>query len=618
MSKVFALGVSPLPIENEKVLNGPGIRTWQFVKPLIDDGHRVCLVCIQTPGVYKKGQEGLVEQIKIKGLTYYSISQRRSETPSYAQKIYDSFKPDCIFSISSSLPSDLAVHLKTDRPIWFDRGDLMSEAQLKAFVDNKDLYLESFCALEELVLRKGDIFSSVSSPQKFATIGRLGTIGRLNGNTLGYEFVHVVPCAIDDGSYRHTRDIIRGRCAKRGDFIILWSGGYNTWADIDTLFFALEEVMAKNKKVKFVSIGGAIPGQDEKTYLRFLKLIEGSQYRNRYILLGWVPTEELPNIYLESNLGINIDRDCYEVALGSRHRLLGWIKAGLPVLTTTPSELTRSLCTKKMAFSYPTNNSKALAEEILRLCSKKALLAEYAKRARVFAEKEFSFEATTREFREWICKPSYAPDKRYTTKEAKSRHRRFLYNVEVELKRKITRLMFKQRAQKDHLFGLEKERQQQKDHIFGLEMEQRQQKDHISSLKMERQIQGKHITNFMSANKNLQEQASYLNERIKDVETTCKNYQDQVSDLLDCRKDQGGHIANLDRHIAHIEEIKANQTDYITKLEGIREDSQTHIADLEEDREKLKAALNKIHNSRVFRFYKAIKRIVCLRRLRRD
>ena len=43
---------------------------------------------------------------------------------------------------------------------------------------------------------------------------------------------------------------------------MLWSGGYNLWTDVDTLFRGLEAAMARNPKVHFLSTGGAIDGTD--------------------------------------------------------------------------------------------------------------------------------------------------------------------------------------------------------------------------------------------------------------------------------------------------------------------------------------------------------------------
>lgn len=531
MSKVLVLGASPLPIENEIMLSGPGIRTWQFVKPLLNDGHQICLVCFQTPGAYKQKKKELIERKNDGNLIYYSLSQEKFEEISYIQKIYDNFQPDCIFSISSFLPSYSAVKLKTEKPIWFDRGDLMAEAQIKASVENNNDYLYYFWKLEELVLQRGDVFSSVSLPQKFALIGRLGGQGRLNKYTVGYEFVYVIPCGIDKDNYTHTKNVIRGKYVNDDDFVVLWSGGYNTWTAIDVLFSALEKVMAKNKKVKFVSTGGIIIGQDEFTYPRLLKLINTSKYKDRYIMLGWVPSEDLSNIYLESNLGINIDKYCYEVVLGSRHRLLGWMKAGLPILTTKPSELTQILDERKIAFTYPFNDAEVLSEMILKLSSEREMLAEYAQRAKDFVQREFSYELTTESFREWVKNPKHAPDK-------------------------VVKLKLKERKYLDDL---------DKKFLHSIETE------YIENLRM-------HINNLINERENLKTHISNLQRHIQDLSSERDSFKWRTKDLEI-------ELANFKNHAVNLENEIENLTDH----------------------------LNRIHNSKAYRLYKAFRKIICLK-----
>ncbi len=580
MSKVLVLGASPLPIENEIILSGPGIRTWQFVKPLLDDKHQICLVCLQTPGAYKQKKKELIEQKNDGNLIYYSLSQEKFEELSYIQKIYDNFQPDCIFSISSFLPSYSAVQLKTEKPMWFDRGDLMSEAQIKASVENNNDYIYYFWKLEELVLQRGDIFSSVSLPQRFALIGRLGGQGRLSKYTVGYEFVHVISCGIDKGNYTHTKNVIRGKYVDDDDFVVLWSGGYNTWTDIDTLFLALEQVMAENKKIKFVSTGGIIIGQDEVAYPRFLKLINASKYKDRYIMLGWVPTEDLSNIYLESNLGINIDKYCYEVVLGSRHRLLDWMKAGLPILTTKPSELTQILDKRKMIFIYPINDTGTLAEMILRLSSEKKILAEYAQRAKDFVQKEFTYELTTAPFREWVKNPKYAPDKVVKLKLKERKYldgldKKFLHSIETEYIESL----------RMHINNLINERENLKNHVVNLENERENLKSHISNLESERNALKEHL-------KNLEAQYSNLQRHNQDLEI---------------------ELANLKNHVVNLENERENLKSHISNLESERNALKEHLKNLENERENLADHLDKIHNSKAYRLYKAFRKIICLK-----
>ena len=51
--KLLLLGLGPLPWEKALRNDAPGRRTWQFLKPLRDDGHDVHLVAARTPRAYE-------------------------------------------------------------------------------------------------------------------------------------------------------------------------------------------------------------------------------------------------------------------------------------------------------------------------------------------------------------------------------------------------------------------------------------------------------------------------------------------------------------------------------------------------------------------------------------
>jgi len=410
MSRVLILGHGPLPFENESKLFGPGIRTWQFAKPLIDDGHEVLIICSRIPFVYAMGKPP-VTKVRKERFSFYSVAQAVFEDEAFIQDVHDTFDPDCVVA-ATIFPSYVAAKIRTDRPFWADVfGDTMAEAQAKASTYSDDAYLSHFWRYMTSVLDRADIFSSVSEPQKYALIGQLGLRGRLSKRTIGYEFVHPIPCAVEVEEYKHQKRVLRGRRVADDDFVVLWSGGYNTWTDVDTLFHGLEMAMAENCRVKFASTGGQIDGHDEITYPRLLKMISASPYKDRFIMLGWVPTDEVPSYYFESNVGINIDAQNYEAVLGSRNRILQWMSAGLPVLTTETSEVTRVLRSKELGYTFEHGNPNSLKNAILSLASEPLKAQEYAERARRFVHEHWTFEATTEPLRHWVRNPLPAPDR---------------------------------------------------------------------------------------------------------------------------------------------------------------------------------------------------------------
>jgi len=413
MKRVLMLGLCPLPTENETHTLGPGKRTWQFAQALLHDGHKICLLCSRHLAAYQSKELEPIVAEEHGNLVYYSLNQKIFEDVQWLQRLHDNFNPDCIIG-ATAYPSYIATYLKTTKPIWIDLfGHMMAEAQTKSYVFKDDYYISHMWRTEQRVLSRGDIFSVVSSPQEYATIGELGTQGRLNRATTGYNFLRIIPCAINDNLNMpnpNDEHVLRGKYVNADDFVVLWSGGYNTWTDVQTLFIALESAFEKNPRLKFVSTGGQIHSHDELTYKHFQDMILNSKYKDRFILKGWVPFNEVPKYWQEADIGINLDIFSYEAILGSRNRILDWMQSGLPILTTELCELSYIIKKRKLGFTFCPENPELLTNLLLSLSSKPDVLKTTAHNAKEFVFEEYTILNTTRPLRDWVNAPQSAPD----------------------------------------------------------------------------------------------------------------------------------------------------------------------------------------------------------------
>jgi len=434
--------MSPMPFENDTKVYGTGIRTWQFLKPLLSGGHQVCVCNYAIPSAYandfasifqkdfevKDSKNGTARQSGKTNLPcnfdYNILTADDFENIELIKKLYTDFEPDCIIGCSfypSYIASRLASYLENENqagsarmPLWADLfGHVMAEAQARAFADDDDGCLFHYWNSEYNIITTADIFSCVSDRQKYALAGELGAAGRLNKYTSGYEFAHTIACGMPPEEFIHTKNVIRGAGGvDKEDFVILWTGGYNTWTDVDTLFKGLEKAMKTNPYIKFVSTGGEIPEQDTKTYPRFLSMIENSGFRNNFIMRGWIAGEDVPNYYFEADAGINIDKDIYEVRLGSKNRILDWMRAGLTVLSSNVCELTEIIEREKIGYTFKPQDVQDLAGKILYLAKNRDEAASRAEAAKKYGFEHFSFEATTKALAEWAGMPFFAPDYR--------------------------------------------------------------------------------------------------------------------------------------------------------------------------------------------------------------
>jgi len=423
---------------------GPGIRTWQFTEPLLKQNHHIQLICLKPKGLSIK-----VIPPKHPNLEYREITQDQFLELGKVKRLEKAFNPDCIVSAATTLSAYVAVQLNPQKPVWIDQyGDVMSEAQMKSNVDQTHSPVMDYWRYEKLALDMGDCFSAVSSRNRYSLLGQLGSRGRLNSETVGYEFVYEIPCGIGDRKFSPPRNVLAQYGVDRGDFVVLWSGGYNTWADLETLFKGLEHAMTQVPNLHFVSTGGGIPHHSEKGYDWFKARIEKSKFKERYHLLGWIPHHDLESIYQESHIAVNCDRFCYEAILGSRNRILNWLKAGLPIVSTNLTELTQTLQENGLIHSYAVGNPEALASCLVELYKKRHQIQDLAEERKSFVKKHYSFDVTTRPLQEWVKNPSKAPDHVFYSKESnKNMDREYLYTLEAKYIQGLEEKLLAQKSQ---------------------------------------------------------------------------------------------------------------------------------------------------------------------------
>jgi glycosyltransferase involved in cell wall biosynthesis len=429
LTKVLLFGVGPLPFYKNDYVSGIGTGSWQLALPLLRQGHQVLLITGEF-GVHEQPKVEYTTPPQVFGKLYHlpvpePLPERLDGLREAIMPVIEKFDPDCIITASSPVASQLALHCDLKLPTWIDmHGDIMTEIQAKLPHTDGD-QLSFFHRHMGRMLRRGDVFSAVSGRQRLATIGQLSMMGRLNRHTLGYEFVYTKPIGIDaEYEYVHDKNVLRGPVVGPLEFVILWSGGFNTWVDVDTLFKGLELAMEKNPLIHFAATGGGLPGHHTEGYEVFMRNVENSKHKERFHLLGWIPYSDLHNTYLESDLGINVDLPVYESTMGARTRFLSWMVAGLPIATTQTTEISMELASQEVAFDLPLKDAEGMAERLVELSLDKARCHKVGLAGKTYAFEHFSFEATTKPMLDWADNPTFAPDHRDGAKETSALDRK--------------------------------------------------------------------------------------------------------------------------------------------------------------------------------------------------
>ncbi len=404
MNTVMIFGIGPVTFASKDKFHSGGNRAWHLAKPLLDQGFEVILCCMRiTDAENKQPLETLRQQ---GNLTYYEVDEvQRFADDAFLKQLINDHQPSAIIG-ACDYPASRAVAVAGNLPVWADiHGYPMGEAQAKAYHYGEPGFLHHFWNIHRPVLQRADRFSVTSERQRMNLIGELGCMGRMNQYTFMEQLVTQIPIAWDP----ETPYLERTR-QKDDPLIVYFSGGYNLWCDVDTLFQGLEDAMRRDHRIHYLSTGGAIEGHDEKTYPRFQELVQHSKFHDRFELRGWVPRDELIECQKRAHLGINADLPCYETLIGARNRITEFTAIGIPVLTTLGSEISQVLFFKNMALTVPMQSSKALADEIILAADHPQRMQKMASEARHLFEQQYTFHGTVGELIQWCKNPIHSND----------------------------------------------------------------------------------------------------------------------------------------------------------------------------------------------------------------
>jgi len=408
VTRVLICGLGPLPFEPAWANWGPGIRTWQFASGLAAAGHRIGLVKADlAPG--PAPPEG-PKRLSHDGVRIHDLSLQQMMEPRVLARLVRDNKVDAVVG-ATLLGSFALARAGCELPFWADQfGHSMAEAQAKAALVGNNRPLAETWNLVRRVGAVADKFSAVSRAQRFAMMGELGAIGRLNAQNCGYEMIEVVPCAVERSGADSAADERPRADSSEDDFCVLWSGSYNVWSDVETLVAALEGAMSADARIRFVSTGGEVQGHDESTYHRLKQRVADSPFRDRFLLAGWVEPDEMRVYRDQADLAIVTETPIYEGILGSKNRILEWLHLGIPILCTELGELSSYLSERRLALTVRPSDVRATTEAILWAANHHGRLQEMAQSARSAAEADFSVAVTTAPLSRWADRPQRAPD----------------------------------------------------------------------------------------------------------------------------------------------------------------------------------------------------------------
>ncbi|HAJ94797.1 MAG TPA: hypothetical protein DCP02_01065, partial [Actinobacteria bacterium] len=390
-----------------KNMAGPGIRFFEFSKIL----SKFADVTLLTPNKVDIEIEGVkTKQYNIKN---YSSLERSLES---ADIIIIQGHILYYFPLLKNFPGKIIVDLYNPFNLesleMFKDHDIVERLRINK--NNNDII--------KLQLAIGDFFICASEKQRDYWTGMLGAMGRINpysydsDNTLR-NLIDIVPFGIPSTppkkSVTSISDIMPG--IREDDRVLLWGGGIWNWLDPITAVKAFWEVGRNRNDLKLLFMGIKHPDPklpEMKKCLDAIKLSKELDLYNKKIFFNeWTPYDMRQTLLLESDAGLSIHQERIETEFSYRTRVMDYIWAGLPVITTEGDAIANMVKEENIGEVVKYENTTQLARVIESILSNRSLQDIYKKNIKKIRAR-FYWENVTKPLVKYCRNPSYAVDKR--------------------------------------------------------------------------------------------------------------------------------------------------------------------------------------------------------------
>lgn len=225
-------------------------------------------------------------------------------------------------------------------------------------------------------LRKADHFICATEKQRDLWLGHLSALGRVNPLTYHQDsslrkLIDVVPFGISEHDPVQSRHAIKGEIEgiTLEDKVILWGGGIYNWFDPLTLIRAIEMLSKKRPNVKLFYLGVSHPNPvfPEFAMSRQAQQLSnelGLTDKNVFFNQDWVDYEDRVNYLLDADLGVSTHFDHLETAFSFRTRILDYLWARLPIVTTEGDSFGDYVTRHSLGISVPPEDQLALADAL--------------------------------------------------------------------------------------------------------------------------------------------------------------------------------------------------------------------------------------------------------------
>lgn len=288
--------------------------------------------------------------------------------------------------------------------------------------EQRELDLIGITKVLNTQLERGDFFLCASERQRHFWLGHLASLGRLtpslyDGDPTVRSLLAVAPFGLPEKPPQRTSSPIKGALPNiaETDKVALWAGGVYSWFDPLTLVRAVETLASAHADLRLVFLGMRHPNPEVPEMdigMRTRLLADRLDLTGEHVFFNeiWVPYAERQNWLLDADCGVTTHYEHVETTFAFRTRVLDYLWAGLPIVTTDGDSFAELVATERLGVVVPAEDPAALAQGLERVLYDEDFAREARDRIAVVRER-FTWQTVLAPLTAFCHNPKPAADR---------------------------------------------------------------------------------------------------------------------------------------------------------------------------------------------------------------
>lgn len=383
-----------------------GIRSYQMARKLVEQGHRVTMVC----GSYSGGQTGLLGDFidgkragNVDGIDIIEFDLAYANSDGFVKRA-GVFLKFALKSIGIALTQNYDVLFATTTPLTAGIPGIFARwLRGKPFVfEVRDLWPELPKAMG--VIKNPVILFAMSCLEWFSYRSAHRCIGLAPGIAEGIakrgvskDKIRAIPNGCDLSIFENYDQPWRPAGVRQDDLMAVFTGTHGMANGLDA---ALDAALVLKKRgredIKLVLIG---QGKLKPTLQARAKQLE----LDNVIFHDPVDKKTLAGLMASADLGMQLLANVPAFYYGtSPNKFFDYIASGLPVLNNYPGWLADYIQQEQCGFAVKPDNSDAFADALEHAASDRLALNKMGQRAKQLAKTQFNREALAEDWVNWV------------------------------------------------------------------------------------------------------------------------------------------------------------------------------------------------------------------------